>query len=158
MNSPIRPAQHSDVPAMVELSEQKRTQYQEYQPTFWRKADDSRERQLPFLERLINRDDVITLVYEQDGVIAGFIIADLVKAPPVYNPGGLTCRVDDFCLANEDEWETIGRELLNEVQHLAKQRGAAQTVVVCGHRDQPKRDMLSRLGFTIASEWYVREV
>lgn len=105
MSSNIRPAQPYDVPAMVDLSEQKRTQYQQYQPTFWRKADDAREKQRPFFEHLVQRDDVITLVYEQDGKIEGFIIADFVNAPPVYDPGGPTCRVDDFCLADEGHWE-----------------------------------------------------
>ena len=158
MSFNIRPARLSDVPAMVDLSEQKRTQYQQYQPTFWRKASDAWEKQRPFFEHLVQRDDVITLVCEQDGKIEGFIIADFVKAPPVYDPGGPTCRIDDFCLADESHWETVGRALLNEVQRLAQEQGAAQTVVVCGHRDAPKRVMLATLGFSIASEWYVCDV
>ncbi len=158
MSANIRPAQLSDVPAMVNLSEQKRMEYQEYQPRFWRKAVDAREKQLPFFEHLIERDDVITLVCESDGEIEGFIIADFVKAPPVYDPGGPTCRVDDFCIADENKWNHIGRALLDEVQRLAREQGAAQTVVVCGHRDQPKGAMLAALGFSIASEWYVRDV
>src|SRR5579875_2716501 len=39
MSINTRPARLSDAPAIVDLSEQKRTQYQVYQPTFWRKDE-----------------------------------------------------------------------------------------------------------------------
>ena len=55
-------------------------------------------------------------------------------------------------------WESVGQELLKEVLQLARERGAAQSVVVCGHLDQPKRAMLAQLGYSIASEWYVRDL
>ena len=45
-----------------------------------------------------------------------------------------------------------------KVMQQARQRGAAQTVVVCGHLDQPKRAMLAQVGFSIASEWYVQSL
>lgn len=154
----LRKAENHDAIAIVDLAEQRRLQYQQYQPTFWRKAEDSRAKQLPFLESLIKREDVIVLVHESEGRVDGFIIADFVPAPPVYNPGGPTCRVDDFCVAAGSLWETVGQELLNEVRRKASERGAAQNVVVCGHLDQPKRAMLTQLGYSIASEWYVRDL
>ena len=40
----IQPATADDVPALVALSESKRTQYAAYQPQFWRKAADSAAR------------------------------------------------------------------------------------------------------------------
>lgn len=154
----IRRARSSDIPAIVELAEQRRLQYQQYQPVFWRKADDSREKHSAFLASLIQLEDVIILVHESAGRIDGFIIADFVAAPPVYSPGGPTCRVDDFCTASASLWEHVGRELLGEVLRLAKERGAAQCVVVCGHMDEPKRAMLTKYDYTIASEWYVRDL
>lgn len=39
-----------------------------------------------------------------------------------------------------------------------KARDAVQTVVVCAHLDEAKRVMLAEKGFTIASEWYVRDI
>jgi len=44
--SSIRAARPADVPRMVDLSEQKRLEYQGYQPNFWRKAAGSRETQI----------------------------------------------------------------------------------------------------------------
>ena len=65
----IRTARVEDAPAIVHLSERKRLEYQVYQPRFWRKAADSREKQLPFIERLIESDRVIALVHEEQGTI-----------------------------------------------------------------------------------------
>ncbi|HEY4387551.1 MAG TPA: hypothetical protein VGN34_24100, partial [Ktedonobacteraceae bacterium] len=142
----LRRAGSHDIAEIVELAEQRRLQYQRYQLTLWRKADDSREKHLLFLESLLMREDVIMLVHESADKVDGFIMADFVPAPPVYNPGGPTCRVDDFCVVAESLWENVGQELLNEVLRLAREHGAAQNVVVCGHLDQPKRAMLMQLG------------
>jgi hypothetical protein len=155
MNAVIRCARPDDIPAMVALSEQKRIQYQEYQPLFWRKAADSKEKQLPFFERLVASEQTIVLVHEQVGLVDGFVIAALVDAPPVYDPGGKTCLIDDFAVADAAIWETAGAALLAEACREGKARGAVQSVVVCGHRDEPKRAMLAAAGLSIASEWYV---
>jgi hypothetical protein len=85
--SSIRPAQKADAAIIVALSEQKRIQYESYQPVFWRKAPDSREKQLPFIEHQLTRENVIALVHEQGGVIDGFVIATLAPSPPVYAAG-----------------------------------------------------------------------
>jgi hypothetical protein len=85
-----------------------------------------------------------------------FVSATLVPAPPVYNSGGPTCMIDDFCRAEAADWEGAGAWLLEEAGRRARERGAVQAVVVCGHRDEAKRKMLAALGFGIASEWYVR--
>ncbi|MCL4545642.1 MAG: hypothetical protein M1118_13785 [Chloroflexi bacterium] len=77
-------------------------------------------------------------------------------APPVYDPGGSSCEIDDFCVAQAGDWQTVGEALLTEANREAKARGAVQCVVVCGHLDLPKRAMLSALGFTVASEWWVQ--
>ena len=154
----IRKATQEDVPAMVELAEQRRVQYQQYQPTFWRKAADSREKHTPFLSKLVQDERVVALVSERNGVIDGFLIATLVPAPPVYDPGGKTCNIDDFCVAGDSDWEQLGKALLDEAMREMKARGAVQTVVVCGHLDATKRAMLAEEGFTIASEWYVRDI
>lgn len=158
MDYTIRNAQVSDVPALVELSEQKRTQYQQYQPVFWRKAEDSRQKQQAYFTHLLSKERTFVIVAERDGAISGFIIAGLVAAPPVYDPQGLVCSIDDYCLASEQEWEGLGRLLLESVMDEVRRQGAVLSVVVCGHLDQPKREMLAHAGFTIASEWYVRNV
>jgi hypothetical protein len=156
MPDSFRAATTEDIPALVELSDQRRQQYAQYQPVFWRPAADARERHEPFLRSLLAHDHVITRVHERDdGAVDAFVIATLVSAPPVYDPGGLTCGIDDFCVADASDWPTTGTRLLADAMAEAKTRGASQVVVVCGHLDQPKRAMLAAVGLTIASEWYV---
>jgi hypothetical protein len=158
MKARIRRAGTADVPRIVDLSERKRTEYQEYQPRFWRKAADSREKQIPYVTGLLERENVIALVHERGGIIDGFVIATVVEAPPVYEPGGKTCLIDDFAVGEPEDWPIAGAALLAEANRRAKALGAVQTVVVCGHRDAPKREMLAAAELTIASEWYVREI
>lgn len=154
----IRPAQQADISTLVALSEQKRLQYQEYQPIFWRKAEDSRTKQHAYFERLLAQENTLIMLHEDGSSIDGFVIAPIVKAPPVYDPQGLVCTIDDYCVASGDLWQGVGQLLLNEVKQEAKRRNCVLVVVVCGHQDTPKRHMLISSGFTIASEWYVQEL
>lgn len=155
----IRQVSPDDLNAIVGLSEEKRMQYEPYQPQFWRKAPDSAAKQLAFLQVQLQRENVIALVHERaDGLVDGFVIATLVPAPPVYAPGGLTCAIDDYWVAGGHDWQGTGTALLDEAARLAKQRGAAQVVVVTGARDEAKRAMLGQQEFSVASEWWVRSV
>ncbi|MEZ4730788.1 MAG: hypothetical protein R3E79_26995 [Caldilineaceae bacterium] len=146
----VRRATRSDVPHMVDLSEQKRAQYEKYQPLFWRKANDSRAKQLTFFETQLNNEQLVPLVHESDHNVDGFIIANLRN--------GRECSVDDFAIAAESAWETIGKSLLQAAGDAAKQRGIQRYMVVCGHLDQPKRQMLSNVGLAIEQYWYTAAI
>jgi 2-keto-3-deoxy-6-phosphogluconate aldolase len=64
--------------------------------------------------------------------------------------------IDDFCVADPQEWQTVGSVLLAEATQQAKARGAAIAIVVTPHLDQEKRAMLQAEGHSLASEWYVK--
>ena len=151
----IRTVIKPDISQLVTLSEMKRLEYQTYAPTFWRNAADASSKQSPFFLSLLDHPGTICLAYERDKAIQGFIIASIVSAPPVYNPGTLVCSIDDFVVASNSLWDTVGRDLLRSAKATAKEHGAMLSVVVCGHLDQPKRAMLQSEGMYIASEWYV---
>jgi hypothetical protein len=153
----MRPATSGDLDTILDLAAARRAIYEGYQPQFWRRAPDARAHQAPFFARLLENDRTLVLVAERAGQVVGFLIAQLVPAPPVYAPGGLTCAVDDFWLAEGEDWLATGGALLDESMRQAKGRGAAQAVVVCAHLDAPKRAMLAARGFAIASEWHVHE-
>lgn len=152
---PIRPATSDDVARMIELADAKRGEYEQYAPTFWRKAPDGAERQRPYFQDLLTKEHVIALVHEEGGAVQGFIIASVTTAPPVYDPGSQVIVVDDFTVAEAEQWPTVGAALLLEAREQAKARGAMLSIVVCAHLDEPKRAMLRASGFVIASEWYV---
>ncbi len=153
---PIRPAREIDIPRMVAIAETKRIEYESYSPVFWRKAPDSSPKQELFFQHLLTNSNVIALVAEVEEALSGFIIGAVTIAPPVYNPGGLVCIVDDFAVAKPQEWDLVGAELLAAVEREAKARGAVLSVVVCPQLDQTRRTMLQQAGAAVASEWYVR--
>lgn len=140
----IRPAVAGDLDRLLELGGARRRQYALYQPVFWRPATDAVEQQRRFLAKLISDDAVITVVADTGGTLVGFAVGTFVAAPPVYDPGGSACVVDDFAVAAPQQWLTVGVDLLRAIRHTARERGAAQVVVVCGHLDGPKRTTLEQ--------------
>lgn len=150
----VRTAQPYDVEGMAELADLKRTEYERFSPTFWRKAEGAKEGQVTFFRALLERPNVIALVWDE-GEVTGFIIGSVAPPPPVYDPGKHVCVVDDFVVADPVIWPTVGAALLNAVRERAEGLGARLSVVVCGHLDEPKRAMLRDNGFSVASEWYV---
>jgi GNAT superfamily N-acetyltransferase len=151
----IRVAAQTDVPAMTALADTRREQYARYQPLFWRPAAGAPEKHRAYLGRLVASEKIITLVSEEDGRLTGFLIASLKPAPPVYDPGGLSCDIDDFMVTPAANWPTTGVELLRAALAEAGRRGAVQAVVVTAHLDEPKRQALRACRLEVASEWWV---
>jgi hypothetical protein len=144
----------ADVEAMAAMAAARRNEYARYQPVFWRPASDAEQVQQRYLAKLVSDQDVIALVSEEGGTLTGFLIATIGTAPPVYDPGGLTCSIDDFAVISGG-WATTGVSLLRAAIDRARERGAMQTVVVTAHLDQEKREALRTCGLSIASEWWV---
>jgi GNAT superfamily N-acetyltransferase len=155
MSEQVRAAARADLAAMTTLASIRREQYARYQPLYWRPAAGAQDKHEPYLARLVASDEVICLVSEEAGQLTGFLIATLTPAPPVYDPGGLTCQIDDFAVVTAARWPTTGVRLLREGLARAARRGAVQAVVVTGHLDQAKRQALRTCGLEIASEWWV---
>jgi hypothetical protein len=82
----------ADVDAITAIASARRKQYAEYQPVFWRPAANAEQLHRPYLAKLVDNADVITLVSEDSGLVTGFLIAMIVGAPGVYDPGGLNRR------------------------------------------------------------------
>jgi GNAT superfamily N-acetyltransferase len=152
----IRPATITDINGMVALSDLKRKEYEKAQPLFWRRAEEANEVQTTWFTELLSNANYILLVAVDEHHIQGFIIGELKQAPEVYDPGGLTLMIDDFCIEH-GQWEQVGKPLLHALQQQAKQKGAVQTLVVCGHHDESKREFLQKEGLSVASEWYVKK-
>lgn len=153
----IREADAADVDAIVDLAEHRRVEYELAQPQFWRRAADALDKHRPWIAAQVASDDVISLVEPGSGAdLAGFVLATMVGAPPVYDPGGPTGLIDDFAVSEASLWGSTGRRLLEEALRRLRGRGATQVTVVCGHHDQAKRQVLADSGLSIASEWYVK--
>ena len=152
----LRCAQPEDVPRLVALSAKRRAEYAQAQPVFWRPARGADEKQVGFFGHLLTRENVHVLLAESGGELMGFLVAQVVPAPPVYDPGGPALSIDDFAVTDDGAWPLVGRGLLDAAQVWGREQGCALGVVVCGHHDGAKRAMLEDAGFPVASEWRVR--
>lgn len=158
----ITPAQEIHIDSMVNLSHLKRKAYEIAQPKFWKYAGPkAEEEQMKWFKELIGRDDYIALVLSNKSHISahieGFIIGRIMKAPAVYNPGGHTLMIDDFCVKNQ-QWENIGRLLLERIKALALQKNVTQLVIVSGAHDFEKKKFLEKNNLNVASEWFVGNI
>jgi len=140
---------------MLDLAEARPRQYASYHPSFHRPASGARQVQRPFFLTLLAADDYVVLVHEQHGRITGFLRGQLIVAPPVYDPGGRTCLVDDFAVETQEDWPGVGRQLLEALQSQLRERGAVQLVAVCAPEDKPRRWMLIGVGLSVVSEWLI---
>lgn len=151
-------ATKADIGAMVNLSYQKRKNYEEAQPQFWKYAENAENIQAKWFAELLEHQDYILLVAKDKNKIVGFVIGRLVNAPEVYNPGGLTLMIDDYCVETQENWVDIGKELLEKIAKISKEKGAAQFCIVAGAHDNAKCSFLEDFGLSCASKWYVGSI
>ncbi len=156
--SDINLATKTDIKSMVSLSYQKRKNYEQAQPQFWKYAENAEEIQIKWFEELLEHQDYILLVAKLENKIVGFVIGRLVTAPEVYNPGGLTLMIDDYCVETREYWNNVGKELLERIAKIAKEKGAAQFCIVAGAHDNAKCSFLEDFGLSCASKWYVGSI
>jgi hypothetical protein len=138
---------------MVHLAAVRRLEYAEHLP-FWQPAPDAEAAQTSFFATLLNAPDSICLVHD-DGAISGFVIANVTVAPPVYDPGGKGCLIDDFVVSEPDLWKSVGLTLLAAAEARAAEMGAVFSIVVCGQHDSPKREALASVGAYVGTEFHV---
>jgi predicted acetyltransferase len=154
-----RPSIISDINTFVSMSKVKRLSYEKAQPKFWKYAGPEAESsQAKWFEELLSHNEYIMLTAQNNQEIVGFIIGRLIPATEVYNPGGLTLMIDDFCVESANLWPSVGTKLVQSIKHEADRKGAAQILVVCGAHDSAKRHFLKNQKLTIASEWFVGDI
>lgn len=153
----IRPSTSADIDQLVSLSKMKRLAYEKAQPQFWRYAGPNAEKsQAAWFKTLLSQQDYMILsAIDSNNEIIGFIIGKVIPAPDVYNPGGLTLMIDDFCVKEENLWPSVGKQLIETIKQQALKKGVAQILVVCGAHDTLKKQFLMSQDLRIASEWFV---
>lgn len=151
----VRPAVTTDLEPVLLIAERRRREYASYQPQFWNPVPDAVTRQRSFFTSLLTDPATLFVIAATTDHVQGFLIARVAPAPPVYNPGGPTCLIDDFTVAESESWFEIGPQLLTFARRWATERGAAQLVVVTAAADDPKRAVLNTAGLGLASEWWV---
>lgn len=151
----VRAAVDADLEPVLVIADQHRRRHAAYQPQFWNPARDAVARQRSFFELLLTDSATLFAVAVTPDQVRGFVIARVAPAPPVYDPGGATCLIDDFAVDDPEFWPEVGPELLAVARRWATERGASQLVVVTAEADAPKRAVLHTAGLSAASEWWV---
>lgn len=154
----VRDAVTADLERVLVIADERRRQYETYQAQFWHPSVDAVDRQRAYFGGLLADQEVLFVVAEVDDRVRGFLIARVVASPPVYDPGGGTCLVDDFTVAEGQAWPDLGPLLLERARRWAAEHAAAQLVVVTAARDGAKRAVLSVADLSVASEWWVGSV
>ncbi len=72
--------------------------------------------------------------------VRGYVIGSPSAEPPIYDPGGPTCVVDQIIGPNQ-------RQLIQQAIRQAGRRGDAQMIVVCAEADQELESVLLDLDF-----------
>lgn len=151
----LRRAVEEDLDALVALSSEVRDRLEALEPVFWRRHPKANVNQRAWFSILLTDDAHHVVVSTgRGGEVDGFAIARVMDAPPVFDPGGRTCMVDDLV------WPTpeVAEALLGEVRRWAATKGCSQLVVVCPAGDDPRRSLLSRGGLHPTSEWWTGPV
>jgi hypothetical protein len=141
---------------MAALCDEFRTLLETYSPVFWRKKANMVGIHTGYLEGLIKNPNQITLVSEKEGRIEGFITGLITTAPPVYDPGGMVCLVDDFVVRDPLSWKTLGKDLLVACENSARFRSAVIVIIVSPVKCVEQREMLRDHGVEPVSEWRVK--
>ncbi|HJD56263.1 MAG TPA: GNAT family N-acetyltransferase [Rickettsia endosymbiont of Pyrocoelia pectoralis] len=148
----IRDADSSYIPYMVSLA------YEKIQP-----QDGTEEAQRERFKKLFHQGDNVVVTAEllteesvekDDTLLLGFIIGRLAEAPEVYDSKGPTLIIDHLYVKTDNDWDTIGNHLINDIKTRARRKGASQIVIVCGNHDEHKRQLLKNSGLNIVSECY----
>ncbi len=149
----VRNAHPEDVSACVELVEARRRRYETFEPRFWKKAANSKDSSKSWFSHLFSDSGTVSIVAAKDPHILGFLIGCEIQVPPVYEPGGRTVLVDDFCVA-EGQWADVGASLLAAAKQEFHERGFVQLVVVGARLDLEKSAFLETTDLSLASTWW----
>ena len=115
----IRKATFDDISVISELYREQFREMSKLIPDFIKEGDQSVE----FLEKTISNDDSDILVYENDGIVVGFILLH-AKERPVFDfmlPGKY-CYIMDVIVTENSRGKGFGTALMNSAKDWAKEQ------------------------------------
>lgn len=115
----IRKATHNDIPAISELYREQFREMSKLIPDFIKEGDQSIE----FLEKTISNDDSDILVYENDGIVVGFILLQAKERPDFdFMLPGKYCYIMDIIITEAHRNKGFGTALMNSAKDWAKEQ------------------------------------
>lgn len=115
----IRKATVDDIPAIAELYREQFREMSKLIPDFIKEGDQSVE----FLEKTISDDDSDILVYENDGIVVGFILLQAKERPDFdFMLPGKYCYIMDIIVTESSRGKGFGTMLMNSAKNWAKEQ------------------------------------
>lgn len=142
----LRPLHGDDLTRVEEIAQDRRLQYAQYQPRFWRVHPQAVENHSAFLKTKLAQNDICALAcVNSEDKLVGYVFADQGE-------------IDDFGVHEPTLWNTVGSSLLAGAAAWMEAQGASEITVVCGHKDQPKRALLQAAGLSCRESWWTRNL
>lgn len=148
-----RTATLGDIPEIVAMLSAYREKLSGWSPQFWQPAPGASAMSTMYLGSLIGKEEHIFLVAEEAGEVTGFALAMGTPAPPVYAPGK-TGTLDDFVVADDKRWDSVGDALLVAAMASARDIGWEQLIAVSPQADEQKNRLFEKAGLAVASQWW----
>lgn len=115
----VRKATNNDISAIAELYREQFREMAKLIPDFIKEGDQSTE----FIENTIADEESDILVYENDGMVVGFILLQTKTRPdfPFMLPGKY-CYIMDIIVTENHRGKGFGTALMNAAKDWAKER------------------------------------
>ena len=130
----VRKATNNDISAISELYREQFRKMAKLIPDFIKEGDQSVE----FLEKTISSDDSDILVYENDGIVVGFILLQAKERPDFdFMLPGKYCYIMDVIVTEAHRNNGFGTALMNSAKNWAKEQNCSfinLDVLVNNHR------------------------
>lgn len=115
----VRKATENDISAISELYREQFREMSKLIPDFIKEGDQSIE----FLEKSISNNESDILVYENDGIIVGFILLQAKVRPDFdFMLPGKFCYIMDIIVTEKERNKGFGTALMNSAKDWAKER------------------------------------
>ncbi len=154
INYNIRKANEDDASQIVDLAILKQQAYMEAQPKNFRRAAPLEE-QIKYIKQQLENKDVFIFVAEKDAKIIGFIEGAMLSAPAFYSKDSHTMIVRELAVKEVSLLPVVGKDLIAKLKKASN--SVVNMAIECGFHDKQQQKFLKSLGFSISTQWYVRD-
>ena len=146
----------TDLSLIPSLMKGRAHQYSLVNPKIWQLSTSFNDVYQKSLEKHFSKNG-LGYIHKTAEKIDGMITAKVIMPPSVYS-SGLTCFIEDFCISDENSWNTIGLNLLKKICHDAQALKSTQVVLVSPNNDHAQQNFFKSIGLSNCSQWWTGEV